>query len=762
MPTKTAASSRLFSHTDELKAAIPPIMAGAAGFVMSGASILQAAAPFAVAWAGAVAPGLALSATVGAAAGYLILLRGEGALRYIACLLLTLALRWALSFIPKKRVIYYSPLFAAAAIATTGFAAAFIDSGSSFGFVIALCETLITATSGILFGKAQRAIADESCLTHTNSVCMAIFLAALYMGLCSISFFSLSPAVILAIAAVICSGCYARAGISCAAAVCAGICSALAGDGSMLAVYSAGGLAAGAFAPLGKLSCCFAALFASVLAEAAQNGFERLPVIFADAAAACVLSLLIPPSLLRKLGLTGSDDSAEGELLRRLTQSSLCRLAAALSDISKTTDEVSRRVSEIGCTSIDTVITDACSRVCRGCKSSPRCWQTDQATTQDALNHAFSAAKRFGEAGLEDIPEYFECERLDMLLNEINTKTAACLAMRGKQRLADRLRSVSSDQFGGMGELLDSLGERLSKFCSAPPQTSRAITGYLAAKSCEAKNICCYCSGENGLSVSARVPLHRSSQLMTPQVAADLSELAAQELDIPLKNCCGGFADILWQPKANFGIEYSFLQRAAGSGRFCGDSCRVIERTDNRALLLLCDGMGVGGAAAVDAEMTISLIERLLTSGAEFAPALKLANAALLSGGGEERLCTVDAAILDLYDCRLELFKAGAAPTYICRDGRCTVFEAQSLPAGILGGAEAQRLTASLSPDDLVVMVSDGLLEDGGEWLPSQITALCRLPLDEICEGLIETARQRLTALREDDMTVIAARITKA
>ena len=203
------------------------------------------------------------------------------------------------------------------------------------------------------------------------------------------------------------------------------------------------------------------------------------------------------------------------------------------------------------------------------------------------------------------------------------------------------------------------------------------------------------------------------------------------------------------------------MQRAADQNRFCGDSCRVIEQSDNRALLLLCDGMGVGGPAAVDATMTVSLLERLLTSGAEFDPALKLANAALLSGGGEERLCTVDTAILDLCSCRLTLNKAGAAPTYIFHDGRCSVFETQSLPAGILGGAEAQQITLTLSEGDMIVMVSDGLLEDGGEWLPSQITALSRFSPDEICAGLIETACQRRITLREDDMTVIAAKIER-
>lgn len=761
MSISIAASSRLFSRIQGIKPLVLPVSAGAVGFVMSGASIMLTTAPFGVAWAGAVAPSLALPATIGAALGYLILLKGEGALRYIACLLLTLALRWALSFIPKKRVIYYSPLFSAASVATTGFAIAIMDKGSNYGFIMAFCETLITATSGILFGKAQRAIADESCPTHTNSICAGIFFAALYMGLCSFSIFSLSPAVILAIAAVICCGCFARAGISCAIAVSAGICSALAGDTSLLAVYCAGGLAAGVFAPLGRLGCCFATLFACLLAEAAQNGLEQIHLIFIECVIACLLSALIPVSMLRKAGLTQSGDIAEGEMLSRLAMNSISRLGSALRDIAETTDEVSKRICEIGADPVEAVLTRACAEVCKGCKNSPRCWQTDFEVTQDALNHAFSAAKKFGKAKREDIPEHFTCDRLDKLLSAINTRTSGYMARRKKQRTSDQLRSVSGDQFGGMGALLESLQKRLSQYRSVSSQTTQAISRYLNSKSCEPQNVCCYQSCDGGISVLARVPIHHASQLMTPQVAADLSELAAQELGTPTRSYEGGFADILWSPKTCFKIEYAFLQRAADQNRFCGDSCRVIEQADNRAILLLCDGMGVGGPAAVDATMTVSLLERLLTSGAEFDPALKLANAALLSGGGEERLCTIDAAILDLCGCKLELFKAGAAPTYICRNKMCSVFETQSLPAGILGGAQAQQISLTLSEGDIIVMVSDGLLEDGGEWLPSQITALCHLPPNEICEGLIETARQRKITIREDDMTVIAAKIER-
>ena len=178
--------------------------------------------------------------------------------------------------------------------------------------------------------------------------------------------------------------------------------------------------------------------------------------------------------------------------------------------------------------------------------------------------------------------------------------------------------------------------------------------------------------------------------------------------------------------------------------------------------MLLSDGMGIGSPAAVDATLTTSLFERLLQAGADFPSSLRLVNAALLSGGGEERLCTVDAAILDLHSCRLDIFKAGAAPTFLYRHKRCCTVEASSLPAGILGGAEAKKTSVTLSEGDIIVMLSDGVIETGSEWIPSQIAAYADGTLDELCKNLIATAHDRRLTDREDDMTVVAAKVISA
>lgn len=764
MSISATASSRLFGRLRDAAGPLEQLGSAIIGFVMSGASIMLTASPFGVAWAGAAPPEQAIAATVGSVLGYLFLLKGNGTLRYMACLVLLLALRWAFSFVSKARMSLFSPLLAACTIATTGLAISISGDRSLYSLVMVFCETAITATAGILFGKSYRALREGVGLTRTNGVCTGIWLAVLYMGLSALSVGNTSPARVGALAVILCCGCFAGSGHSAAAAVTAGLAAALAGEPQLLAVFCAGGLAAGIFAPLGRLSAACAMTVAALLALIAQPNAGPATTLFIECMLASSILMVIPAAMLRRigLGLTRAADSAEGEMLRRVVISQLSRTRHALCDIASVTGQVSEKLEALNGDPIESVLAKACAKVCKGCKDSPRCWQTHYEETADALGHAFASARSGRDASESDFPAHFKCLQPDKLLVAINEQTGGYLNRRAEKRHAAQLRSVSSDQFSGMGLLLASLQEQLGDYANAPAATIDAINKYLNAKNCEAASVCCYLDAQQHVNLLVELPLHKVTRLIAPQVTADLSEIVAQELSEPETLCEGTLARLFWTVKAQYALESAFVQRAANQNRFCGDSCSVIPRAQGRAVLLLSDGMGVGSPAAVDATMTTSLLERLLRAGTDFTAALRLVNAALLSGGGEERLCTVDAALLDLYTCRLDIFKAGAAPTYILRQGRCAKVESPSLPAGILSGAEAKHTSLSLSEGDLIVMISDGLLESGGDWICSQITALADHPLEQLCEALIETASLRRITAHEDDMTVVAARIIAA
>ncbi len=160
-------------------------------------------------------------------------------------------------------------------------------------------------------------------------------------------------------------------------------------------------------------------------------------------------------------------------------------------------------------------------------------------------------------------------------------------------------------------------------------------------------------------------------------------------------------------------------------------------------------------------------------------------NSALAVKSGEESLATVDTARIDLYTGRMELYKAGAAPTVVVRDGdvlgkpgsqaqaremlrrlsgvvragRPLEIDSSSLPAGILSGVSFQRSDVALGLGDMVLLLSDGATTQGSGWIARMAEEEQPKDLNEFCKKIATTARLRRSDGREDDITVLCCRL---
>ena len=151
----------------------------------------------------------------------------------------------------------------------------------------------------------------------------------------------------------------------------------------------------------------------------------------------------------------------------------------------------------------------------------------------------------------------------------------------------------------------------------------------------------------------------------------------------------------------------------------CGDRLASFE-VGATLYLLISDGMGSGESAHREAAMTVRLLQQFLVAGVEPTPALKTLNAALAlrgeDGGG---FTTIDLLALHRGSGSAELYKYGAAPSYLKRGDSVTRFTAASLPAGLQSGAQPPEYTRlMLSGGSFFVMVSDGIADENDDaWL---------------------------------------------
>ena len=115
--------------------------------------------------------------------------------------------------------------------------------------------------------------------------------------------------------------------------------------------------------------------------------------------------------------------------------------------------------------------------------------------------------------------------------------------------------------------------------------------------------------------------------------------------------------------------------------------------------------------------MTCAMAESLLKAGIGFDSMLETVNAALMAKSGDESLATLDLTCIDLFTGEAEFRKAGAACTLVRRGRHAEVIEASSVPVGIMPGVTFACYRRQLAPGDVVVLVSDGVVATGHEWV---------------------------------------------
>ena len=113
-----------------------------------------------------------------------------------------------------------------------------------------------------------------------------------------------------------------------------------------------------------------------------------------------------------------------------------------------------------------------------------------------------------------------------------------------------------------------------------------------------------------------------------------------------------------------------------------------------------------------------------------------------------------------MYSGRVTLNKAGAPLTYIKKNGRVIAKEMPSLPAGILNNIKFSTDTVNLTTGDMVVMVSDGVLSGNEKWLENPIRTWNKGSTQELAQAVVAEAIKHRNDGHDDDITVLAVKLT--
>ncbi|MBO7253773.1 MAG: SpoIIE family protein phosphatase [Clostridia bacterium] len=198
-------------------------------------------------------------------------------------------------------------------------------------------------------------------------------------------------------------------------------------------------------------------------------------------------------------------------------------------------------------------------------------------------------------------------------------------------------------------------------------------------------------------------------------------------------------------------IEYYKLSIPKKDELICGDSVSVFDGSDGYFYSLISDGMGSGRDAAVCSRLGTVFLEKLISAGIDKAGAVSMLGN-VISASEDEIFTTVDLAEVDLVRGKISFLKAGAAPSWILRNGRAYSISSKTLPCGIIPKSPTEQTIVDCYSGDIVIMASDG-----GEWAEGALGTIGKMMEKKILDPkaiasfLVEEAAKK--SGRSDDIS---------
>ncbi|MDR1629679.1 MAG: serine/threonine-protein phosphatase [Oscillospiraceae bacterium] len=737
-----------------------------ASLSLSNTEIFGGLSPLGIAFVAAVETQNLPAALLGSIAGYLIGNTSLGALRYIAAV----AIAAIASFALKKVIGYTLPavqagLLSLGATLATGMAILFTGSVTVPNTALYLSEALIAGGATYFFKKTFETLQAKKSLKYIKPsllTCVLMTFGFLLLSFSWLQIGGISVARVVACFVVLLAACYSKEFGGAIAGIASGISLSLTGGmGHLLSGYAAGGLLAGLFGQYGRFpaALCFMAANAVCAFTAQDTQMAALSII--ETAIASVILIFMPAKLRQRAEEFFSPTMATpgGEGYKNMLRFKLSTAATAIGDITNSINAASRIINKLAASDQNAIFEAVQNDVCASCVRKSSCWDYNHEKSSEAFG-AMAATLSAGEKlRKENIPNHFagNCRKIDELLEHFEEKFREHTAKSNFEGKVSELRSVASEQFKAVSSMLENLTQEFTKDLIFNHDAADSAKVALESVGVNVGELFAFVDETGHMLVQALCGPRRR-RVTNKAVTSALYDATGIEFDAPVViEADSGQSMLLFCEKTSFQVTTGSSQYIGEGQRHCGDAFDYFLDGRGSYITLLSDGMGTGPRAAVDGSMTSSLSSRLVKAGFDYDSVLKTVNSALMVKSKEESLSTLDVLSVNLYSGEASFLKAGAAASFIYRDGKTMKIECASLPLGILKDVEFQRVSGKLQDGDIVITASDGAAPLSKEIITQELQEREDRSAGELAGALARQARNAGKNSKVDDITVIVS-----
>ena len=310
-----------------------------------------------------------------------------------------------------------------------------------------------------------------------------------------------------------------------------------------------------------------------------------------------------------------------------------------------------------------------------------------------------------------------------------------------------------------MEELLNDMSSRVSRIKEVDELLCERVRELFDVCGCKGARVCVYTNENRRRFVESFINGSFKSDLV--RLTVRLSDIVGCDMELPSINVIGKVTRLVFTEKPELEANIATFQASCKGGEYCGDTVDTITLNESERYVILSDGMGTGERAKLDSMFTVSLVRRLISSGMSMSCAERLINSALSVKSWDESFSTLDILKLDLFSHTASFLKAGAASSFIIREGSVIKVSSNTLPAGILTKCDPDITRLRISAGDMIIVTSDGISEELIMENDEIVDRIASLSPDSASKLIGELAVDKCGGNVCDDITVAAVRIDR-
>lgn len=623
-------------------------------------------------------------------------------------------------------------------------------------------------------------IKTKHLFSNEEIVSMSILIALIIAGTWGVEIFNISILSVLSIAAVSIIGYVCGTSIGATAGIAMGVIVGMSSQNifGYATVLGLCALTSGIFREGGKLISalssfivfCIMKIYISIYMPEGISQF-----ILAEGTLAVALFIVVPNGLYETISSEldvekksrryedGYVNKVKGIFTDRLDKFSevLLNMAATLNNLADN-DKLDMSTKSSG------LIENLANRVCNNCDTCGICWGREMISTYKAFGELLESVQNKTNI----FPQLLEkkcIKKASLIRNTEDIINKFIINEMWRSRLAEG-RELIANQFSNMAKSVDEIMEEFSSDFNEDKDSEKKVIRILEKYDIEVDDVFAIKDKNDRLNIQITCDSCNGRNLCTKKMIPLINDCIDYKMKLkndgckinPITNKCTA----MFEEVPKFGVTTSVSRACKDGQTIFGDNFNFGEGYDGSYMMVLSDGMGSGPQAGRESKAVVELIEKFTGAGFSRVTAINTVNSIMsLKFSEDEKFSTVDLSAIDLYSGEMDFMKVGAVVSIIKSGDTIDIIKSRSLPIGILDEADIEIHSKRVKNGDLIVMLTDGIIDCDEEasgkvdWI---LDYLCRNDNgnpEELAKGIVNEAKRIGKNKIKDDMTVMVSRI---